>query len=67
MLKKDALRLQPSEAHVFRAAATIYSAWIAAGRVGDGEEKQWIERSVEQAIQMAHRAEGRVQSDDELG
>lgn len=66
MQKKERISLQPSETHVFRAAAQIYSAQIAAGSVKPGSEKEWLEKSLAQAIYLAQRADTLIQSDDEI-
>ena len=39
------LTLHPSEAVVIRAAAQIYAAYITAGRVKEGSEKEWMQRA----------------------
>ena len=41
-MPKPVLTLQHSETAVFRAAATIYSAYITTGRVKEGSEKEWM-------------------------
>jgi hypothetical protein len=66
-MPKPTLTLQPSESVVIRAAATIYAAYIAAGHVKDGSEKEWMKRSLDEALWMAQTAEDMIQSDNEMG
>lgn len=60
------LSLQPSEAVVVQAAAQIYGAYITAGKVADGKEKQWMKRAIQEAYWMAITADDAIQSDTEL-
>lgn len=48
------------------AAATIYAAYIAAGRVEDGEESAWMDRALKAAFQIAKVTDETVQADKEL-
>jgi len=66
-MPKPVLTLQPSESAVFRAAAAIYAAYITVGRVKDGSEKEWMKRSLDEALWMALSAEDMIQSDNEMG
>ena len=49
--KRTTLSLQPSEAIVIRAAADIYAAYIIAGKVQDGQEKEWRDRAIREAFE----------------
>jgi hypothetical protein len=60
------LKLQHSESVVVQAAAQIYAAYIAAGRVPEGEEAEWMKRSIREAIQIAHATDASVISDEEI-
>ncbi|MBL6725345.1 MAG: hypothetical protein ISQ09_09670 [Rubripirellula sp.] len=60
------LKLQNSESVVVAAAAQIYSAYIAAGRVADGSEDQWMTRSIKEAIKIAMATDDAIISDDEI-
>ena len=60
------LKLQHSESVVVQAAAQIYAAYITAGRVSDGEESQWMERSIREAIRIARATDAAVISDEEI-
>ena len=51
------LTLHPSESVVIRAAAQIYAAYITTGRVKEGSEKEWMQRSLDEALW--HRPHGR--------
>jgi hypothetical protein len=61
------LSLQPSEAVVAQAAAYIYGAYVVSGRVPDGREEEWIQRSVREALLIARLTDEAVRSDTEMG
>ncbi|MCA9117967.1 MAG: hypothetical protein KDA79_23005 [Planctomycetaceae bacterium] len=65
-MKKRSLSLQPSEAVVVHAASRIYAAAIASGRVKEGQEDEWIRRSINDAFRIAHLADEAIQSDNEM-
>ena len=65
-MTKTKISLQTSEGLVFSAASRIYAAYVAAGKVAEGHEHQWMERAMRDAIQLAQMAEKMVQSDSEL-
>ena len=65
-MQKNKVSLQVSECAVFEVAGNIYAAYLSAGKVPDGEEKKWQERSLNEAIQLAQMTDARVQSDTEL-
>lgn len=58
--------LQPSEMAIFRAAADIFSGYVAAGQVSDGNEDEMIPKAVRIAVKMADVVDRAVQSDDEI-
>ena len=60
------LKLQHSESVVIQAAAQIYAAYITAGRVQDGEEARWMERSIREAIRIAKATDAAIVSDEEI-
>jgi hypothetical protein len=66
MDEKAYLKLHPSEAVIVKAAATIFSGYLAAGHVGDDVEQDLVERSVDIAIRMAGLIDARVQCQDEI-
>ena len=65
-MSKSVLNLQPSEAVVVRAAATIYAAHIAAGHVAAGQEKEIMKQAIADAIFLAKTTDEVIQSDEEL-
>ena len=64
---KPVLSLQPSEGIVVQAAAAIYAAYITTGRAKEGSEKEWMKRSIDEALWMAMTTDEMIQSDNELG
>lgn len=66
-MSKVYLTLHPSERAVATAAAQIYSAYIAAGRVSEGTQSDWMQRSVQEAIEIAKIADQSITSDGEMG
>ena len=66
-MAKVRLDLQHSESIIVQAAANIYSAYIAAGKVTDGQEQSWMARSITEAVNIAQMADRAIQSDDEMG
>jgi hypothetical protein len=67
MAKKTYLSLQQSEGLVFQSASVIYAAYISAGRVEEGDEAKWMERSIREAIRIAKTTDTAVISDNETG
>jgi hypothetical protein len=63
---KPYITLQPSEAVLVQAAATIYSGYLAAGRVPAGEESEWLKRSIQDALWVARVTDENVQADKEM-
>jgi hypothetical protein len=66
-MAKLTLTLHPSEAVVVRAAAQIYAAYITAGRVEEGSEKQWMQRALDEALWIARTGDEMIHSDNEMG
>lgn len=60
------IKLQHSESVVAHSASRIYAAYISAGRVEDSKEKEWMLRSLREAIQLCVAADDMVISDDEI-
>ena len=58
--------LQPSEMAIFRAAADIFSGYVAAGQVSDANESEMMEKSIKIAMKMADVVDRSVRSDDEI-
>jgi hypothetical protein len=65
-MNRPSLSLQPSEAIVAESASVIYAAYIASGRVPEGAEQKWIDRSVHEAIQIARQTDEAIHSDTEM-
>ena len=65
-MSKPYLRLQSSETVVVQAASQIYAAYIAAGRVTEGTEDQWMNRSIKEAVRLAIQVDNDVASDGEM-
>ena len=65
-MAKIHLRLQKSESVVVHVAGQIYAAYIAAGRVDEGQEDQWMQRSIREAIKIAAATDDAIISDDEV-
>ena len=66
VMAKAYIKLQPSEAVIVGAAAQIYAAYVIAGRAEEGDETQWMERSIREAISIAKTVDSNVQADTEL-
>jgi len=64
--KPVSLKLQHSESVVLQVAAQLYSAYVIAGRVREGDEATWMERSIRDAIAMAEATDAAVISDNEI-
>ena len=65
-MNKAKVSLQTSEGLIFKAAAQIYAAYLQLGKISDGQEREWMERSLKDAIQLAQMADRMVQSDSEM-
>ena len=66
MAKKVYSSLQPSEMAIFRAAANIFSGYVATGKVNEENENDMIGKSISIAIKIASTVDETVQSDEEL-
>ena len=67
MKKRPNLKLEVSEGIVVQVAGQIYAAYIAAGRVTEETEKEWMDRSIHEALRIAQTVDEALQSDSELG
>ena len=65
-MSKPYINLQPSEAVLVQAAATIYSAYLTIGRVAEGEENDWLKRSIQDAVRIARITDDNVTADKEV-
>jgi len=66
MSNKPYIKLQPSEAVLVQAAATIYAGYVNAGRVSEQDETQWLKRSIQEAIRIARLTDEAVMADAEM-
>ena len=66
-MSKPFLSLQPSEMVVAQSAANIYAAYIAAGRVAEGKEQDWMRRAIGEAFTIARLTDEAIHSDTEMG
>ncbi len=66
MANKIHLRVTQSEGNLLRAAAEIYSGYLASGAVNAASEESLVTKSVEIAIQMAQQIDDRVHAAEEL-
>lgn len=65
-MSKPYINLQPSEAVLVQAASTIYSAYVTSGRVPEGDENEWIKRSIQDAVRIARITDENIQADKEM-
>ena len=52
-MAKSYLVLQATEQALVNAASTIYAGYVQAGRVPEGDEAGWRQRSIEEALAIA--------------
>jgi hypothetical protein len=57
-MRLPGIELDPTEKIIAQAAAQFYAAYITSGRVSDGEEKDWMRRSLREAVGIVKAAEG---------
>lgn len=65
-MAKAYLKLQKSEGYVIQAAAQIYSALLAAGRVEEGQEEACMEKAIRDAIRIAKTVDAAVIAEGEM-
>ena len=65
-MAKKYFKLQHSESVVVTAASQNYDAYIASGRVAEGDEAQWMKRSIKEALMIAQVTDDTIISDDEV-
>ena len=63
-MSKPEITLEPSKGVVSEMAAQIYSAYIIRGDVQEGEEDQYMERSIREAVRIAKTVERSVETED---
>jgi len=65
-MAKTYLELQKSEGIIVQSAAQIYAGYLMAGRVPEGQEADYLKRSIRDAIQIATATDAAVISDEEI-
>ena len=63
-MSKPDITLEPSKGVVSEMASRIYAAYIMRGDVAEGEEDQYMERSIRQAVRIAKTVERSVETED---
>jgi hypothetical protein len=59
------ISLQPTESTVTQAGVQLYAAYVIAGKVQEGQEKEWMQRALKEAVLFARTAEGMAASQRE--
>ncbi len=67
MKEKFHATLQPSETAIFRAAAHIFSSYVASGKVTDENENDMILKAIKTSMTICSIVEKNVRSDEEIG
>lgn len=65
-MAKHFISLKPTEQALLSAAATIYGSYVVAGRVAESTEKEYLAKSLKQAIQLAKLTDESVRADGEF-
>ena len=65
-MDKTYLTLQGTEQALVNAASTIYAGYIQSGRVSEGEEANWMKRSVKEALAIARAIEDLTIAEGEM-
>lgn len=65
-MAKKHLTLQHSESVVVQAAAQIYAAYIASGRVSEEGTTMWMKQAIREALMIARGVDDAVISDGEM-
>ncbi len=65
-MTKTYLTLKPSEQVVASVAGRIFAAYIAAGMVSAGNESEWLQRSLREAIELAKMTDEAITSEGEM-
>ncbi len=65
-MEKPTLSLQPSEQALVAAASRIYSAYIVAGMVAEGQEQGWMTRAIREALWIAQASDEATRVDEEV-
>lgn len=65
-MTKPNLTLQPSKGVVTQAAAQVYAAYVAAGRVKDEDADDWMKRAIREVYAIARAVDSSFYSDNEM-
>ena len=65
-MTKPNLTLQPSKGVVTQAAAQVYAAYVAVGRVNDDETEAWMKRAIREVYAIARAVDSSFYSDNEM-
>ncbi len=65
-MAKPYIALQPSETVLVNSTATIYAAYVVAGRVPDGQERQWLQRALNESLLIARTVDEKIHADAEM-
>ena len=65
-MTKPTLTLQPSKGVVTQAAAQVYAAYIANGRVKDEDTDDWMKRAIREVYSIARAVDSSFCSDNEM-
>ena len=66
-MSRSYLSLTATKLAVLQVASRIYAARLAAHIVPEGEERTWLDQSVEEAVQMARIVDEAFVSENETG
>jgi hypothetical protein len=65
-MAKAHLKLQQTEGYVIQAAAQIYAAQLASGRVDEGQEAECMENAIRDAIRIAKTVDAAIVAEGEM-
>ena len=65
-MSKPYVTLKPTEQVILQSSSTIYAGYVVAGRVPEGSEKEWLRRSLSEAIALARLTDASIMADGEL-
>lgn len=60
------ISLKPTEQALVTAAATVYSGYLTAGRVSEGDENKWLKQSIKDVVRIAKAIDSAIVADGEL-
>ena len=64
--KRLSVQLAPTEASILAASSRIYAAYISAGSVSEGEEAEYMQKAIKQAMRMSTAVDDLVKAEGEL-